>query len=84
MTRRLPAPVLSLIAAGLVLATPAYCWGPQGHAAVGLAGSAGLTPQARAHVIKILGDDNLAAIASWMDQARSAVFHTGPMDRSDR
>jgi len=79
MTRRLPAPALSLLTLGLALAAPAYCWGPQGHAAVGVAGSAGLTPNARAHVIKILGDDNLAAVASWMDQARSAVFHDGPL-----
>jgi hypothetical protein len=79
MTRRLPAPALSLLTLGLALATPAFCWGPQGHAAVGLAGSAGLTPGARAHVIKILGDDNLAAVASWMDQARAAVFHDGPL-----
>jgi hypothetical protein len=30
-------------------------------------------------VVKILGDDDLGAIASWMDELRSASFHTGPL-----
>jgi hypothetical protein len=30
-------------------------------------------------VVKILGSDDLASIAVWMDDLRSAAFHTGPL-----
>lgn len=71
----------SWTAALLALATavPAYPWGKEGHAAVAAAAAQGLTPEARSHVVKILGSDDLASIASWMDDLRTAYFHTGPL-----
>jgi hypothetical protein len=69
------------LSAGLVFAlnVPARAWDAEGHAAVGHVAEENLTPGARAHVVKILGNSDLASIASWMDQVRSAYFHTGPL-----
>lgn len=63
----------------LVAAVPAYPWGKQGHEALALAATQNLTADARAHVVKILGSDDLSSIAVWMDELRSAAFHTGPL-----
>jgi hypothetical protein len=60
-------------------AVPARAWDAEGHAAVGLVATQNLTDGARARVVKILGSDDLASIASWMDQLRSAYFHQGPL-----
>ncbi len=65
------------LALALACAGPAYPWGPEGHAAAGLVATRNLTPAARAHVVAILGNDDLSAIASWMDEVRSAYFHQG-------
>ncbi|HEY1763762.1 MAG TPA: S1/P1 nuclease [Opitutaceae bacterium] len=64
---------------GLFFATPAYPWAEQGHRALAMVAALKLNPQARAHVVKILGNDDLAAVAVWMDELRSAAFHTGPL-----
>ena len=61
------------------LATPAYPWGVEGHKALALAAGQELTPEARSHVIQILGSDDLATIAVWMDEVRAAYFHNGPL-----
>jgi hypothetical protein len=66
-------------AAGLLLSGEALAWDAQGHAAVGLVAQNYLSADARRHVDAILGSDSLASIASWMDQLRSAHFHTGPL-----
>jgi len=63
----------------LVLACPAYPWGVEGHAATGLVAAQNLSADARAHVVKVLGSDDLSSIASWMDEVRSAYFHQGPL-----
>jgi S1/P1 nuclease len=63
----------------LACAAPGRAWNAEGHAAVGMVAAQNLTPDARKQVIKILGSDDLASIASWMDQLRSAYFHTGPL-----
>jgi hypothetical protein len=60
-------------------ATPAYPWGKEGHQAIALVASQNLSADARAHVIKVLGSDDLASIATWMDELRQAFFHTGPL-----
>lgn len=71
----------TLIALVLVLASagPAYPWGPEGHRAMALVAEQHLSADARSHVVKILGNDDLASIATWMDDVRSAFFHTGPL-----
>ena len=70
-----------LVAAALAIgcAAPAYPWGVEGHKALALLAGKDLSADARAHVIKILGNDDLASIAVWMDDLRSAAFHTGPL-----
>jgi S1/P1 Nuclease len=60
-------------------ATPAYPWGKEGHQALATVASQNMSANARAHVTKILGNDDLGSIASWMDELRSATFHTGPL-----
>jgi len=63
----------------LACAAPAYPWGAEGHRALALVAEENLTADARSHVAKILGNDDLASIAVWMDDVRSARFHTGPL-----
>jgi hypothetical protein len=67
------------VAAALALAVPARAWDAEGHAAVALVAEKHLTPEARSQVVKILGSDDIASIASWMDQVRAAYFHQGPL-----
>ncbi len=63
----------------LACAAPAFAWDADGHAAVALTATQNLSTEARAHVVKILGSDDIASIASWMDQVRAAYFHSGPL-----
>jgi hypothetical protein len=58
---------------------PAFAWGAQGHHAIGDLARTLLTPKARAHVVAILGNDDLGAIASWADDVRSADRGSGPL-----
>jgi hypothetical protein len=67
------------LALALALAAPAYPWGVEGHKALAIVAAQNLTADARAHVVKILGNDDLASIAVWMDELRSAVYRTGPL-----
>jgi len=67
------------LALALAAASPAYPWGVEGHKALAIVAGQNLTPDARSHVIKILGNDDLGSIAVWMDELRSAFFHTGPL-----
>jgi S1/P1 Nuclease len=70
---------LSAFLLALLTSTTAYPWGAEGHAAIGLIAEQRLTPEARAHIEHILGNDNLAAIASWMDDLRGASRGYGPL-----
>lgn len=67
------------LAIAFACAVPARAWDAEGHAAVALVAEQNLSAGARAHVVKILGSDDLASIASWMDQVRAAYFHQGPL-----
>ena len=79
MTSRLVRHPLLPLALILAFAAPAGAWDAEGHAAVGMVATRNLTADARRHVVAILGSDDLASIASWMDELRSAYFHTGPL-----
>jgi hypothetical protein len=57
----------------------AYPWAAEGHHAMALTATANLSDAARAHVVKILGSDDLSSIAVWMDDVRSAAYHSGPL-----
>jgi hypothetical protein len=48
----------------------AEAWGPSGHRIVALVAMKHLTPQARAQVKAILGDETLADVANWADDVR--------------
>jgi len=69
----------SALVLALTCALPAYPWGAEGHRALALVAQGRLGAEARSHVAAILGNDDLAAVAVWMDDARSAFFHTGPL-----
>jgi hypothetical protein len=58
-------------------ATPAYPWGKEGHEALAHVAALNLSADARAHIVRILGNDDLGSIASWMDDLRSATYHSG-------
>ena len=60
-----------------LFASPAYPWGAQGHAAVGLVAEQRLNAGARRHIEQILGNCDLASIASWMDDLRAATAGFG-------
>jgi hypothetical protein len=63
----------------LAFAAPAYPWGVEGHKAIALAATQNLSPTARSHVVAILGSDDLASIAVWMDELRSVPYGAGPL-----
>jgi S1/P1 Nuclease len=71
--------ILTTLLLAAACAAPAYPWGREGHAALATVASQNMSADARAHVVKILGNDDLGSIASWMDELRSATFHTGPL-----
>jgi hypothetical protein len=78
MTSPFPKTCASLTLA-LGLATTAYPWASEGHHAMALAATPNLSETARAQVVKILGSDDLSSIAVWMDDVRSAAYHSGPL-----
>ncbi len=70
---------LALLVAALALAGPAYPWGVEGHRTVADLARERLSPSARAAVVRILGNDDLAAVAVWADDLRSVARHQGPL-----
>ena len=55
----------------LLLAAPCLGWGADGHRIVGEIASHHLTPEARAGVQVLLGDQSLADVGTWADEVRS-------------
>ncbi|HEY3756585.1 MAG TPA: S1/P1 nuclease [Opitutaceae bacterium] len=70
---------LFAFALALASAPLAFSWGAQGHAAIGLVAEQNLTADSRRHVESLLGNDDLAAIASWMDDLRGAAKGFGKL-----
>jgi hypothetical protein len=69
-----------LLCTFLCFVVPAYPWGGDGHRAIAEAARGMLTTDARAKVIAILGNDDLAAVAGWLDDVRlAAKRQTGPL-----
>jgi hypothetical protein len=54
-----------------LLSFTCFSWGPTGHRAVGLIAEKHLTSKAKKNIAKILGQQSLAEIATWMDDIRS-------------
>jgi hypothetical protein len=59
----------------------AYAWGGEGHQAIGEAAARAniLSKEARSEVIKLLGNDDLASVAVWLDHVRDAKRNRGPL-----
>jgi hypothetical protein len=70
---------LSIALIALLTSSTAYPWGAQGHAAIGLVAEQRLTPESRRRIERILGNSDLAAIASWLDELRGATNGFGPL-----
>jgi len=62
--------IIAILLLASFVSTQLIAWGPKGHAIVGDIAAAHLTPQTRANVQLLLGNDTLASIASWADQVR--------------
>src|SRR5579859_8189579 len=48
-----------------------FCWGPTGHRAVGLVAEKHLSAKAKKNIAKLLGQQSLAEVSTWMDEVRS-------------
>jgi S1/P1 nuclease len=58
----------------------AWGWGEQGHRAIAEAArNLELTPRARAAISTLLGNDDMAAVAVWLDEVRQAAQGRGPL-----
>ena len=75
MMRRLRTP-LALLAVGLMFAPlpplEAQAWGPKGHRLVALVAKELLSDDAKATIKTIMGSDDLATFALYMDQQKTA------------
>lgn len=67
------APALGLALCFSLCPSPAYAWGPQGHAIVADIASDRLNRTARRQLQQILRGTDLASIASWADEIRPAL-----------
>jgi hypothetical protein len=78
--RRLPLPIVALVACAWLTATGVHAWGPQGHRLVALLAAEYLTPTARQNVSWLLGNSGLADTAVWADDyllgnIQTALWH---------
>ncbi len=55
----------------LLIPISSFSWGPTGHRAVGLIASKHLSAKAKKNIIKILGQNSLSEVSTWMDEIRS-------------
>lgn len=70
-----------ILAVCVLASTPlaAGAWGAQGHRAMAEAARAMLSARARAHVVQIMGSDDLASVSTWADDVREASRGRGPL-----
>lgn len=67
--------------ATVVLASPGYAWGQEGHRVIALIAAHQLSPRARAGVAILLADDaerGMEEISPWADEIRRSRRETGP------
>jgi len=55
----------------ILLSCTCYGWGPTGHRTVALIAEKHLTSKARKNIAKVLGQQSLAEVSTWMDEIRS-------------
>jgi hypothetical protein len=53
-----------------LISASSFAWGPEGHRIIGDIAETRLTPTARLRVKKLLGSDDLAAVAVWADEIK--------------
>lgn len=71
-------PIPALFAA-LLLASPAWPWGPEGHRLVAGVAMKHLSPAAKAEIARLLPEgETLVSIASWADEVRPQRRETAP------
>jgi S1/P1 Nuclease len=75
----LPKRACTAIALALAMATPAYPWAREGHMAVATIARENLSDDARRHIVKLLGKDDLTSICVYMDELRTAAIHAGEL-----
>ena len=68
-----------LILALVFAAATAFGYGREGHEAIAELARQMLTPNARAAVVRMLGNDGLAAISTWADELKLAEHGQGPL-----
>jgi hypothetical protein len=63
---------LTAVLVVLTLSAPrSFAWGPEGHRIIADIARSHLSPAAKLQVRKLLGDDDLAAVANWADEIKS-------------
>ncbi len=70
---------LSFILLSASTCLSAFGWGQEGHQAVGQVAKGLISDSTRAQIVKILGNDDLAAVATWADEVRAAARGQGPL-----
>lgn len=76
---RLSLRLASLATAFTGLASACFGWGYEGHRTVADLARMHLSPTAKEQIVKILGNDDLAAISTWPDDLRGALRNYGPL-----
>ncbi len=68
----------------VLVATPCLAWGRDGHKITGAIAAHYLTPEAKAAVEALLGDQSLADVSTWADEIRSKLIPIHTMDSTSR
>ena len=72
---------IATIAAAVLMPSPAWAWGNEGHEVVALIAASELSPVAKAKVEQLLGGDaanSMADVSTWADKIRRDRPETGP------
>ena len=82
-TRRIHRTALLVI---LLVASPCFGWGRDGHKIASSIATQHLTPEAKAAVTELLGDQSIADVSTWADEIRSdpAYRWASPLHYSSR
>ena len=73
--------LIDVIVMAVLLASPCFGWGPDGHRIIGDIATRYLSPKARAAIKDLLGDQSLADVSTWADEVRkdSAYDYLKPL-----
>jgi hypothetical protein len=71
--------LITLFVSGFIFTALSFGFAHEGHQAIGEIARSHLSEMARAAVVQILGTDDLASVAAWLDDVRSAGRNRGSM-----